>query len=70
MPTFTIKAQDALALPALRAYHDECVAHGLSRQAYEVAQSMDEFRWWQETHIDETKLPDHKHVPAIRKEGA
>lgn len=69
MPTFTIKAQDALAIPTLRAYQLECVAHGLELQAEEVAKAIAEFAWWQETHINETKLPHHKHVPAARKEG-
>lgn len=63
MPTFTIKAQDALAVPTLRAYYNECLEHGLHDQADEVAIAIEEMRAWQRDHVGATKLPDHPHVP-------
>jgi len=63
MPVFTIKAKDALAVPVLTAYIEECNAHGLDEQAREVMVARTEISLWQRTHIEQTKLPDHKHRP-------
>lgn len=64
MPVFTIKAKDALAVPVLRAYHKECLDHGLDRQAAQVGKAIAEIIVWQRRNSDVTKLPDHDHVPA------
>jgi hypothetical protein len=63
MPVFVIKAKDALAVPAMRAYLEQCEEHGLSSQAYQVKLAIQEVLRWQGNNIDATKLPDHKHVP-------
>lgn len=63
MPVFVIKGKDALAVPTLKAYFDECVDHGLMSQAAEVERAIDEVSRWQRSNIDKTKLPDHRHVP-------
>src|SRR4051794_29574190 len=36
MPVFVIKAKDALSVPAILAYQNECYAHGLHDQAVSV----------------------------------
>jgi hypothetical protein len=64
MPVFTIKARDALAVPTLRAYEEECLLHGLDDQAFQVRQARVEISLWQQRNINETKLPDHVHKPA------
>ena len=63
MPVFVIKARDALAVPTLRAYVQECQEHGLTEQALQVREAINEIREWQQRNIDQTKLPDHAHVP-------
>lgn len=63
-PTFTIKATDALAFPVIRTYADICRQFGLHHQAKEVEKALEEFRQWQIANVDQTKLPDHDHVPA------
>lgn len=60
-PVFTIKAKDALAVPTLRAYRDECTQHGLGSQADEVQKAIDEMVHWQKNH--QVKFPDHQHIP-------
>lgn len=60
-PVFMIKAKDALAVPSLEAYKDECERHGLREQANQVELAISEFRQWQEKNNKHTKLPNHKH---------
>lgn len=60
-PTFTVKAKDVLAVPTIRAYHNECVEHGRMGQAEEVYKALQEMIEWQEDHA--VKFPDHKHLP-------
>jgi hypothetical protein len=64
MPVFVIKAKDALAVEAVRAYRDLCRKYDLVRQADEVAKALEEIIEWQDRHEDLMQLPDHKHVPA------
>lgn len=69
MPVFVIRAKDALAVPVLRTYIQECQEHGLAEQAMAVHAAVDEIRAWQQRNIDLTKLPDHPHVPATPTTG-
>ena len=66
MPIFVIKAKDALSVPALKHYKEKCEDHGLTEQARQVDYAIYEFRQWQDENIDDTKLPDHRHVPVNR----
>lgn len=63
MPVFVLKAKDALIVPTLRTYLQECSEHGLVEQAEQVRLAINEIRAWQAANIDQTKLPDHNHIP-------
>lgn len=63
MPTFVIKAKDALAPEAVKAYRDLCVKYGLRDQAAQVQLALNEIERWQRDNEGSLKLPDHKHVP-------
>lgn len=64
MPVFVLKAKDNLALAAIRAYKDECVAYQLLPQAAEVVKAMREIEAWRSRNGDKLKYPDHSHVAA------
>src|SRR3712207_1759891 len=59
MPEFVLKGHDALAVPALIEYREECKRHGRHNQAVEVNKAIQEFVRWQEANIQLTRLPDH-----------
>lgn len=58
-PIFTLRAQDALAVPVLRKYIDECHEHGLIEQAGKAGESLAAFRDWQHENDEHTKLPNY-----------
>lgn len=64
MPVFIIKAQDALAPEAIKAYRELCVKYGLTAQAAEVDKAIAEIVQWQQAPGNLVKLPDHVHQPA------
>lgn len=64
MPVFVIKGKDQLALPAVHAYRQLCLDHGLVDQAVQVTRAYAELNGWQRRHPDRVALPDHEHVPA------
>lgn len=59
-PIFTIRAQDALAVPSLIAYRDICTDHGLLDQADKVQDRIQEFMGWQRENEKHTHLPKYK----------
>ena len=67
MPVFTIKAQDALAVPTILAYLRLCVSNGLMDQAVQVDLAAREVEGWQRRNPHAVQLPDHAHVPVERE---
>lgn len=57
-PLFVIRGRDALAIPVLNAYRDECVRHELWGQNARVADHFARFREWQRRNAKLTHLPD------------
>lgn len=57
-PLFVIRGRDALAIPVLAAYEDECARHGLYDMSSQVAKHAERFREWQRGWSELTKLPD------------
>jgi len=63
-PRFVIRAQDTLAVRAVRAYLGLCLELGLDEQAAQVQAALDEIEAWRAANPDRVRLPDHTHVPA------
>jgi hypothetical protein len=58
-PVFLIRAQDALACPAISAYYQLCVKKGAAQEHLSgVEQAYNAFADWQEAHADQVKTPD------------
>lgn len=57
-PLFVIRGRDALAVPAIEAYMEECARHGLSAMRSQVLAHRGRFITWQHGHTPLTKLPD------------
>lgn len=57
-PLFVIRGRDALAIPVLGAYEDECSRHGLYDMAAQVSCHAERFRKWQAGWTKLTGLPD------------
>lgn len=57
-PVFVIRGRDALAVPVLKAYMDECVAHQLSGQSERAYRHYWRFIEWQKENAKKTHLPD------------
>lgn len=62
-PTFTIRAQDKLAVRAVSAYLGLCLELGLDDQAAQVQLALDEIEAWRAANPGRVNLPDHTHVP-------
>lgn len=56
-PLFTLRAQDALAVPAIKKYIKECWEHGLSEQAGIASKSLDRVVAWQAENDEHVKMP-------------
>lgn len=57
-PLFVIRGRDALALPVLTAYAEECGQHHLTDMQVQVWAHIDRFVAWQRDACVYTKLPD------------
>lgn len=57
-PLFVIWGRDALAVPVLRAYMEECKQHELWGQELRVGDHLVRFRDWQRLNAKRTHLPD------------
>lgn len=57
-PIFVIRGRDALAIPVLQAYVDECDNHKLFGQAGRAAEHLRRFIEWQMDNAKKTHLPD------------
>lgn len=57
-PLFVIRGRDALAIPVLRAYLEECKRHELWGQELRADEHLTRFRDWQAQNAKLTHLPD------------
>jgi hypothetical protein len=64
MPVFTIKADDVLAVRAIRMYLDLCDELGLVDHRVEVRRALIEVEDWRRQHRDQLRVPYHVHKPA------
>lgn len=58
-PIFTIRAQDALAVPAIKKYIEECHDHGRVEQAEIAETSLHRFIAWQQENDEHVKMPTY-----------
>jgi hypothetical protein len=66
-PTFTFRAQDALAVDAIWFYERMCDRAGLYDQAEEVRKAIEEIEHWQSRNPERVKNPDHDHQLVNRR---
>lgn len=58
-PIFTLRAQDALAVPAIKKYVEECREHSLYGQAANAEQALARFVDWQAENDEHVKMPNY-----------
>lgn len=61
VPSFTLVATDALAVPIIQSYSNLCEDFELRDQAIEVRRALEEVIEWQKDHPDKVHLPSHQH---------
>lgn len=57
-PCVIFRAQDSLAISALRFYRELCAVRGCESTYQTIDQAVDEFVDWASHHADRVKLPD------------